>query len=76
MQNTRFCTAEVHNESTFSAVEGDPMKVEETTYRGDIVTDVGQDWNRKVVSMEWLHKAMKVGCGIEEKENCLHIISL
>uniref|UniRef100_A0A915C954 Major sperm protein n=1 Tax=Parascaris univalens TaxID=6257 RepID=A0A915C954_PARUN len=30
------------------AVEGDPMHIEETTYRGDVITDAGQDWKRAV----------------------------
>uniref|UniRef100_A0A915C872 Major sperm protein n=1 Tax=Parascaris univalens TaxID=6257 RepID=A0A915C872_PARUN len=52
------------------AVEGDPMHIEETTYRGDVITDAGQDWKRAVVSREWLHKAAKVRSGIDEKEKC------
>ncbi|VDM48952.1 unnamed protein product [Toxocara canis] len=34
------------------AVEGDPMQLEETTYRGDVVTDAGQAWNKRVTREE------------------------
>ncbi|VDM47400.1 unnamed protein product [Toxocara canis] len=33
---------------TYQTVDGEPEKLEETAYEGDVVTDVGQQWHKRV----------------------------